>query len=284
MRVELRDDGSYDVYVRQSWLGDAIRCPERGRQGIVLPEWSHVGNELTSIGTAVHAGVAAKLEGAVSPLGVAQESWREQVAAGIRWVKYEGEAKCLELIESCLATFNNEIYPQVTACHDVDKGIEQSFEFRLDTFELDGHEVRVWGKGTIDYATDGVCWDWKTASRKYNIKEYQQQSVQASMYAAACVAQGYVEYPVRFNFGVMIRGGAGQVVPTVRTKAHESQLREFIRPFAKLAIRDLGGPWPYNNQHYLCSEQWCSWWSICPGGGAVVSPAEQSVEIQFRGN
>jgi hypothetical protein len=170
------------------------------------------------------------------------------------------------------------------------------FEIDLDTFimedvvdhfhgtEREDVQVRVHGKGTIDLATDGTQWDWKTASRKYNVREYQQQSLQASMYAAACVALGYAEYPVRFNFGVMVRGGAGQVVPTVRTSSHEDQLRSFIRPFAKLAITNLNEQWVMNNTHYLCSETWCPFWSICPGGGASVSPAEQSIAVQFPNN
>ena len=85
----------------------------------------------------------------------------------------------------------------------------------------------------MDYVTpSGVIWDWKTASRQYNIKEKQKSSIQASVYADACVNLGLSpSYPVDFRFGVMVRQEKpkSQIVSIVRTEAHGQWLRQFIK-------------------------------------------------------
>jgi hypothetical protein len=53
------------VYVRQSWLGDMAICPERARLGVVRPEFRS-GSDATIIGTAIHTGIEAVLNGTTS--------------------------------------------------------------------------------------------------------------------------------------------------------------------------------------------------------------------------
>ena len=62
MRV---DELNKVVYVRQSWLGDMAICPERARLGLVRPEF-RTGSDATIIGTAIHTGIEAVLNGTAS--------------------------------------------------------------------------------------------------------------------------------------------------------------------------------------------------------------------------
>ena len=85
-------------------------------------------------------------------------------------------------------------------------------------------------------------------------------------------------YPILFHFGVMVRGEAAattQVVDVQRTKAHEAWLTDHLRTYVD--CRDALGvkrPWQRNEDHYLCNEVWCPWWSVCKG--ARLSKAEDT--------
>ena len=63
MRIENDNGTSVNrIYVRQSWLGDALMCPERARLGSLHPELRRE-NDSAMMGTAVHVGIEAVLNG-----------------------------------------------------------------------------------------------------------------------------------------------------------------------------------------------------------------------------
>lgn len=281
MRIEQNADGSYDVFVRQSWIGDAIMCPERGRNGIVRPDWS-TSNDLTILGTGVHAGIAADLEAdrdgkdqlsMASMVEVAEAAINWEIAnTKMRWVKLSREDMSYyvpRLLDMYVRGFRQEVQGKVI-------DVEWGFDFILDTYALpDGRVVRVHGKGTADLLTRGpvAAWDWKTSSRKYMQHEKQKTAHQPTMYLAAAVAAGIAEWPARFNFGVMVRGGDFQTVPVYRDVSHLHWLRSMIRPFINTAL-NMGTElhWPKNDTHYLCSDTWCPWFSVCKG--AALAPED----------
>ncbi len=277
MRVDHNDDGSVDVYVRQSWIKDAVACNERGRQAIVRPEWSEIANELTAFGTAVHAGAAATLldpeQTMHAGLEAMTEEWERLLDGPIKFVKHQ-PAELEPLLHKAFDDWYHSIRPAaITGCDII--SVEQPFEFLFDTFWIGDMEVRVHGKGTADLVTTTGVWDWKTSARKYNQREKQQQDVQSTMYASAAAALGHAEFPVTFKFGVMIRGGGAQIVPVHRTTAHVAWLKAIVRGLVRQAIL-LGTeePWSVNDTHYLCNETWCPWYSVCRG--AYLSPADHA--------
>ena len=74
MRIE--NNGGYDVtkiYIRQSWLGDALMCPERARLIALHPE-TRKENDSAMMGTAVHAGIEAVLRGEIASSDIAESS------------------------------------------------------------------------------------------------------------------------------------------------------------------------------------------------------------------
>lgn len=261
MRVEKREHG-IDVYVRQSWINDAMMCGERGRQAIVRPDWARP-NDATILGTAVHAGIASILNGGDRGVTVAHETLNELLTQPFMRTKYSDEELHDHVIE-LIDEWEKNIAPTL----DEVVAVEQEFSFELDKFEDEtiGQTVTVYGKGTIDLVTKTSLWDWKTAGRKYNAKEKQSQAVQPTMYAAASVAMGWLDYTVAFNYGVLVRSGKAQVLSVHRNESHTGWLRDIVRPLVRTSLL-LGtdNSWPKNDTHYLCSDVWCSWWSICKG-------------------
>ena len=275
MRIEQCEDGSLDVFVRQSWINEAIMCPERGRYGIIDPDAS-LPNELTVLGTAVHAGIAADLTAKLeSPAGgglpvddviaIAYQAWADEAALPMKWVgkanAHQIHAFIPELTRMYYKGLRHHVIDEVVA-------VEMPFSVHLDTFTLtmpngENREVRIHGKGTIDYVGNGVvkAWDWKTAGQPYKAWEKQRQAAQPSMYSAAVVAMGLAEWPVRFNYGVLVRDKSHQIVPILRTPGHVKWMLDEIRPFIRMQMfMGLEESWPKNDTGYLCSERWCSWY------------------------
>jgi hypothetical protein len=278
MRLEFNDDGTVDAYVRQSWIKDAVMCNERGRQGIVRPEWSHIANELTAFGTAVHTGIASALTDNTHSNGHIEmlADWDRLLAGPINIVKHvnvrDADATLRPLLGAALDNWHKHIAPEVRADGRI-ISVESPFEFVFDTFRIGDMEVRVHGKGTADLITENGGWDWKTAARKYNQREKQEGDIQSTLYLAAAQSLHGLSLPSTFKFGVMFRGGATQIVPVHRTEAHVSWLKAMVRPLVRQAIvAGVDEPWVANDTSYLCNSTWCPWWSVCKG--SFLAPAD----------
>lgn len=279
MRIETCEDGSMDVFVRQSWINEAVTCPERGRFGIIDEEAS-LPNDATVLGTAVHGGIAAdlqaKLDGAhdglckADAIEIAYATWATEAALPMRWVKYNAHQ-----IHNYIPALMGMYYDGLRR-HVINEvvAVEKEFVYQFDTFTLrDGRDVRVWAKGTIDYVGNGAvpAWDWKTAGQPYKAWEKQRQAVQPTVYAGAVVALGYATWPVRFNYGVMVRDKGHQIVPVERNLRHLEWARMEVRPFIHMALTmGTTQSWPRNDTHFLCSEKWCSWWGQCKGAAVTA--------------
>jgi hypothetical protein len=273
MRIEHREHG-IDVYVRQSWIGDALMCNERGRNNILRPEWS-MPNDATILGTAVHAGIASVLLGEGNAREVAHEELQRLLSEPFQRVKYT-DHELFNYANDLCDEWEKSIAPTLGKV----TGVEEPFHFEFDKFEINGTPVTVYGKGTIDCVTETDIWDWKTSARKYSARDKQSQAVQPTMYSAAMVAKGTHEYPVTFKYGVLVRGGKGQIVPVHRNESHTDWLKEQVRPLVRTALLiGTDESWTKNDTHYLCSQTWCSYWSVCKGSKlspADIIPKEQS--------
>lgn len=252
------------IWVRQSWLNDVMICPERSRLAITLPEWRQ-GSDATHIGTAVHKGIEHMLTGEsfVEGLGAAKSELERLISdEPFKINSTNGVEHMREYVESLLVAFDNDIRSHV----EIGGRIEANFGVPL--FEHDDYTVML--GGTMDYVEpNGTIWDWKTAGRKYSQGEKQRQSIQGSAYAIASVKLGWnADFPVTFKYGVVTRTSkpVGQIVPIIRTQSHvdwfNHQVQSIVKPFIKIGLET---PWPANDQHGLCSEKWCPYWSICKG-------------------
>jgi len=239
---------------------------------MVRPEWSKP-NDATILGTAVHAGIASILEGTGNGTTVAHEKLNELLAEPFMRTRYSDE-ELHDHARELMSEWERDVAPHVGEV----VAVEKEFSFLLGEMDDEkiGH-VRIFGKGTIDLVTTTDVWDWKTSGRKYNAREKQSQAVQPTMYSAAAVAMGWLEYPVTFKYGVMVRGGKAQILPVHRNESHAEWLRNIVSPLVRTAVL-LGTDtsWTKNDTHYLCSATWCPWWSICKG--SKLSPSDLTPE------
>lgn len=263
------DDGN--IWFRQSWLDTAFRCNERGRLSLVRPEFDAAENDAALIGTAAHAAIAAVLDGSISPGEAGSYAQIEatnlvQEAESVHWTKWTLPAQLAGHARRCAEAWVSDILPTVKP------GGLVEVDFTVPLFEVRGRTIGI--KGTIDYAApDGSLYDWKTASKKYNQREKQKAAIQPTVYATAAMhgALGELayQYPIRFHYGVMVRGEARattQLIDVMRTHNHEAWLTDHLRTYIDVAdALGVKRPWPRNEDHYLCNSTWCPWWSICKG-------------------
>lgn len=267
-------DANGIIYVRQSWLGDMMTCPERARFKLVMPDMSGP-SDATIMGTAVHHGIETYLNGGCDEGSIADVAYAKFLE--LQQTPYKetnlDPAKYEIHIRSMCQSWIEGILPHV------EPGGETEYRFRVPTgIWVDNWSV--WLEGTMDYVSpSGVVWDWKTASRAYNAREKQSTSLQATVYSVAMERLGKATFPTTFNFGVMIRQEKpkSQIVTVERNLAHRNWLMKHIRGAVtmglRLGIKDVN--WTMNESSNLCSEKWCSYWSVCKG--AYLSPADLAV-------
>ncbi len=264
------------VFVRQSWLNDMVLCPERARLGITMPNMRS-GSDATLMGTAVHYAIECAIDASgnmaadeMVKIGVDKfhalqllEKWKE---TNIDPEKYE------VYIDSMCNAWLEGIAPEL----EFGGRVEYQFAYPLG---IEVGEWSVWCEGTIDYIDpNGVVYDWKTASRAYNAKEKQSTAVQPTVYAGAVNAMGWSDFPVDFRYGIMIRQEKpkSQIVRIERNESHMRWLRHAVRPAIGMALHvGVDKPWIMNDTSALCSERWCSYWSVCKG--AFLTDADLAV-------
>jgi len=269
MRIE-----NNKIFIRQSWLGDALMCPERARLSALHPE-TRKENDSAMMGTAVHAGIEAVLKEELDPQYIGEHSveafrMREQELHALgksinitntdpkNWDKH---------INSMAEAWVRDIYPQVPR-----GGItEFKFETKVGAIANELFEYELWFEGTMDYFHPQGIWDWKTAARKYYEAEKQTQNIQSAIYAESAVTLGMMNYDVDFTFGVMIRNASstGQILTVNRTASHGqwiiNQTKSLVNTLLTMQKNLPQEKWLVNDQHYLCSQRWCPVWSMCKG-------------------
>ena len=118
----------------------------------------------------------------------------------------------------------------------------------------------------MDYFHPAGIWDWKTAARKYYEAEKQSQNIQSSIYAESAFQMDLIDYPVNFNFGVMIRNASstGQIVRIKRRQEHGqwiiNQTKAIVTSILTMQKYLPSEKWLVNDQHFLCSDRWCPVW------------------------
>ncbi len=273
MRYET-DGNDQRIYVRQSWLNDALMCQQRAHLIELHPE-DRRENDSALMGTAVHAGIEQVLNGEIFPSDIGEYS--------VEWFRnkekeLEAEGKCVTVTNTDPKNWSKHINSMAVAwvtdiMPHVPDGGETEFKFCVPITRVHNKlfEYELWFEGTADYVHPKGIWDWKTAARKYYEAEKQNQNIQSSVYAAALTALGKVDYTVNFNFGVLIRNASstGQIVNVTRTERHAEWITQqaisVVNSF--LLATNLGESVPrvMNDQHHLCSQRWCPVWSKCKG-------------------
>lgn len=267
------DKDNNALYVRQSWLGSYLICPNRSRYDITMTALRRP-SDVTAMGTAVHSAIEAYLNNEVTELGdmVVIASTDFTKALENPDMRLTETSRDMDHAISCIRGMVTGWYDSIRP-HVVLGGlVEHKFQAPLGvTVNADG-PCQVFLEGMIDYvAPDNTIWDWKTSGRSYSAKEKQKQSHQATCYVTACRTLGLVSngnQPTAFRFGVMIRQPEpkAQIITVARDNSHVEWLR---RQIGSVAVHATMMPkdcdWPMNDQHNLCSPKWCDYWSLCKG-------------------
>lgn len=278
MRIQFDEEtNTYDVFLRQSWLGDARDCLEKGRYLMTQPELS-IPSEAAVIGTSLHAGAEAFCRDDLltrdEVVALAVAAYDDLITQPMKWVNHTVEQARDEVVGLAKSWYRN-LAPHVTSPTHV----EQEFCIPFDTYRDDlGHEVNIWMKGTIDLVQTDSVWDWKSGKRKYSWRDKQSDAIQPTVYAAAAVHEGWLSWPVQFKYGLVQRTTFdSQIVHVTRTPDHVEWLKRQIRPVVALALRmGTQATWPSNDQHGLCNDVWCPYWSQCKGANLAPVPFPQS--------
>ena len=246
---------------------------------LVHPEFDEAISDAALIGTAAHAAIAAVLEDKLDPKNIGAHAHNAAMVLceeeDVHWTKWTLPAQLGGHAKRCAEAWAEDMYPHVP------RGGLVEIDFKVPLFESRGRTIGI--KGTIDYASpDGTLYDWKTSSKKYEQRGKQKAAIQPTVYAAAAMHGALGElpykYPIRFHFGVMVRGEARattQLVDVLRTRDHENWLIDNLRTYVDVAdALGVHRPWPRNEDHYLCNSTWCPWWSMCKG--ARISDADDT--------
>lgn len=272
------DTDTNSIWFRQSWLDTAFRCPERGRQAIVKPEWDEMTSDSALIGTAVHHGIEQFLHGHIaSPAGIAGEA--EQFLSDfdepVKWTKYEQFGDLVQQADVCANGWVRDILPNLPNLDDA----KPEVTFKIPLWSQYGYTVGI--TGTIDLIADGQLWDWKTSAREYRAREKQKYAIQPTIYTMAALNSDLVSadsFPMAFTYGIMVRGSEpkGQVLTVMRHQGHADFATKRMMQLVELFVMfGLDRTWPMNDDHFLCNSTWCPWWSICKG--AHLSAAHDRV-------
>jgi hypothetical protein len=262
------------IKVRQSLLKQWLLCPEQLRS-VMAGEVDDVGSDAALTGTAGHAYIEDRLKGSApdeaiaTALGVLRAGWDD-----VRHVKTQKLATAEGHVLNVCSTWEQQIYPQMGQ----PLYIEHHFEIPV----ADEGDYEVVLSGTVDVVDDawGLC-DWKTAGslRKYQDGfgnegwQLRRWDVQSSIYTYAMsvlTGQRYNE----FTFVAMHRTQPEVAVLTVqRDESHWSFVIEQARRLAAAIWAGVQStaPWQMNNQHALCSEDWCPNWHRCVGAHTLVA-------------
>lgn len=272
----MRFDENNNIWIRQSWLDDAMRCPERGRLQVMKPEWDGP-SDATTLGTGAHAGVEYRLTAGdvwsrdVAYRHIERAIYEELDQPNVRWNKYDDVTELLRRAWNCFDAWERDIFPQVPQPGSAE------VKFRVPLYTLpDGRTVGI--EGTQDWVPHEVnaLWDWKFPGRDYKQADKQRSAIQPTIYSLAAVKGGLqsvtdfeFHWPIDFTYGIgvtLATSARAQVFTVRRTEAHAEWAVSRIKSFVELALNyGLERPWPANDDHFLCSDKWCPWWGICKG-------------------
>lgn len=252
------------VVFSQSWMQDAMRCPERARRELLEPSFGY--NDATACGTALHKHMEYRLGGASAADAHDQaRAWlvRTSEQESFRYVKVAKQATMLGHLDNCIAGFEAHVVPQVPP-----GGLIEHKQAAL-LLELDGWRVVL--EGTPDYVDPfGRVWDWKTAGSAYNVWEAVTWAIQPTAYCFLA-SQDIGTTITEFTYAVAVKPhGDIQFIDVERRQNDWDWLARMAEGFLNLVRLGIDKPWPVNHSHYLCSADWCPHWKTCRG--AYIHP------------
>lgn len=272
------------ISFRQSWLGNAMNCPEQGRRQVLEPDRDQTSDE-AFIGTAAHAGIEAVIEGECAPGDIGDAVRAEYVHnPEVKQIYFARPnthqstiSECIDLSIRCAEAWVKGLMP-------IAPWEQARTEVKFDQFlfEHRGHPIHI--TGTVDLAPDSddeALWDWKTSAQPYRQKDKQKGAVQPTTYCMADHLGGMGRTrpaTSEFKYGIMIKRKGEcktEVITVQRNLGHYQWLGMQLRMWTDLLLdTEAKSHWPMRDDgNFLCSKTWCGFYNDCRGS-AITNEAD----------
>ena len=242
---------------------------------------SSIPNSRAAIGTAIHAGVEAMWNEAISSgkkepnvsmmSDAAIDAWKEETHDGIQFGTNETEEGCkLEIIKGTQA-FVEDIVP-FTA---IPSATEEFYKV-----DIDNPIVAELG-GTVDYITNDTIADVKTSKRSKGAEGY---SVQQSLYTYLAKANGV---PVKNNLiqqVVLKKQPEGSILTLEPDEEQAKYLVNGILDTMELIAKDVAPIETLlrpNPKYMFCSDKFCAHHSTCPAVKGNLQPLREKEMVKL---
>jgi hypothetical protein len=280
MRIEFEGDLRV-VTFRQSWTDTAMLCLDRAR--LDRDRDRSIETEATSLGTGLHAGIEAALKGeadnpkALLDIAVAEFDSIDKVFVD------DNRDTCVNHLKRWMGQIR-EVPEFMVAYRHPEKMVETEFTIPVASRNdgwggevFNGITVMRWN-GTWDcLLPHAYMIDWKSAGRAYTPWERQRWAVQPTFYTEAARQMGLLPDKSEFRYVVFQkRDKPPQIVPVYRDRRFTDHMVRQLWRIVDLHDALPDGPWPINDQHALCSDKWCPYWSNCKGLSVPVDFLKES--------
>lgn len=267
----------------QSQTGQFDLCPERGR-ALYFEEVEDFGNDSGLHGTCMHTSIEGSLKSKLStgyglPYDDMVELYMAELNTGlgdetIQWIRHTPEQlqdRGMKDIRIYQREIEPLVDPMVLEYKFSDKTSERQGVAPPDApavllYEDDEYRIKI--AGAIDCVdTNGVIWDWKTATRSYQGWEKQRWAAQPTFYTYAWqqIGQGAIpSEPWQFRYAVILKNGEVQHLLVERTQEHVEWLKfKLLKLVRSLEASPEG--LPLNDNGWWCAPEWCPAWNVCKG-------------------
>lgn len=283
VNIEAGDNGIVVYEIHQSDINTYLTCPERARYlwKVGLEDGQ---TDSAAVGTAVHAAIERYLKGYGYDLALEDGYHTFNKLAeepGFRYVKNKYDSTCLRHVHTAFDAWVDKVYPTLGN----PLVVEEEFRIFWGVFEVPvlqptGEctfiEVHVYIAGIMDYVDELGVADWKVTTHSYKYEggfggegwKQKRWAIQPTMYTYAATQLGLIEPQngaVPFEF-VALHPTTGAVTRLAleRSEADWAWLGELLWNVVEMHSAPLAH-WPLNDQHALCSPDWCPAWSQCKG-------------------
>ena len=238
-------------------------------------------NSRASIGTAIHAGVEAMWNDAITKgqadpnIGMmgdaAMEAWKEEMKNGMNYGKGEDENTCAVEIIKGTSAFVDDIVPFTP----VPTAVEEFY-----TIPIKHVFVEELG-GTIDYISDDTIADVKTSKRKSGPEGHR---VQQSIYRMLANENGRDIKHNLIQQVVMNKNPVGNILQLEPDIDQAKYLVNGILDTLDLVAKDVAPIETIlrpNPKHIFCSQKFCPHYNSCPAIKGNLRPTQSQVNIKL---
>ena len=277
MTIKINNEG---IRIRPSAVEGFYSCAYAWGKNF-LEGTSSIPNSRAAIGTAIHAGVEAMWNDAISSgkkdpnismmTEAAVASWKEETHDGVSFGDGENEGSCTVEIIKGTEAFIEDIVP-FTA---IPQAVEEFCKIDID------HPLVSELGGTIDYLGKDTIADVKTSKRKSGPEGH---TVQQSLYRYLANSNGHDIQHNLIQQVVLKKAPEGTILTLEPDVEQAKYLVNGILDTLDLVMKDVAPIETIlrpNPKHVFCSERFCAHYKTCPAVKGNLQPADVITKVKL---